>query len=265
MTPAPADAAVDFYYRGLCREGVTSCTFGGYYASYYKQSGYYQNIRAVLGWSDGSNHKIWISAHRFTGPYGSEVSGWGFVCHSYAANSDTRYALLVNRHSVAQNPMRGRIHLENPPSRRVSPWQIRASWDEGSRSSAQHRLRRCRTRSPARWPRHTVSDAILLSRVKSPRRNGRGWVVPGDRHICIVVPDRVDGFATSCTPLDWALRTGVMIELRDADGSGSMTMLAPDGKGVVMSEAGEGTTKLDAKAGLVSRSVARDEKVVLRD
>jgi hypothetical protein len=95
--------------------------------------------------------------------------------------------------------------------------------------------------------------------------NGRGWVVPGDRHICIVVPDRVDGFATSCTPLDWALRTGVMIELRDADGSGSMTMLAPDGKGVVMSEAGEGTTKLDAKAGLVSRSVARDEKVVLRD
>ena len=114
MTPAPAHAAVDFYYRGLCREGVTSCTFGGYYASYYKQSGYYQNIRAVLGWSDGSNHKIWISAHRFTGPYGSEVSGWGFVCHSYAANSDTRYALLVNRHSVAQNPTRGRIHLENP-------------------------------------------------------------------------------------------------------------------------------------------------------
>jgi len=42
-------------------------------------------------------------------------------------------------------------------------------------------------------------------------------------------------------------------------------MLAPDGKAVVMSEAGEGSTKLDAKAGLVSRSVARDEKVVLRD
>jgi hypothetical protein len=97
-----ASAAVDFHYGFLAKNGG------------FATSQWYQNIRAVMGWSDIGSHKAWVHVQNSTGAYGSEVSAFDFVCHSYAKTSQLRFGVLRNLHSVNQDPMRGRIHLENP-------------------------------------------------------------------------------------------------------------------------------------------------------
>lgn len=59
---------------------------------------------------------------------------------------------------------------------------------------------------------------------------GTGWVIPGDGHLCIAVPDPVDGWGTSCAPTAVAIERGLGISLTDSTGKSKETLLVPDGR-----------------------------------
>jgi hypothetical protein len=62
---------------------------------------------------------------------------------------------------------------------------------------------------------------------------GTGWVVPGDDTVCVVVPDPVDGYATSCSPTAVVATGGLTVGLADADSSTAVA-LVPDGAKVTV-------------------------------
>ncbi len=86
------------------------------------------------------------------------------------------------------------------------------------------------TESFALFREHRASapPASVTAQVAGPTRYGRnpsfarrihtatgtGWVVPGDGYLCIVVPDPVDGYGTSCNLIEDVVRRGLAIELR---------------------------------------------------
>lgn len=103
---------------------------------------------------------------------------------------------------------------------------------------------------PGRFGRNPeLSRAVRTS-------TGTGWVVPGDGTVCLVVPDPLDGFATSCAPTGVVATDGLTVGLADGDGA-SATTLAPDGASVVVEDDrgrrarvtpdGSGVTRVDAE------------------
>jgi hypothetical protein len=57
--------------------------------------------------------------------------------------------------------------------------------------------------------------------------------VPGDDTVCVVVPDPVDGYATSCSPTAVVATGGLTVGLADADSSTAVA-LVPDGAKVTV-------------------------------
>lgn len=96
-----------------------------------------------------------------------------------------------------------------------------------------------------------LSDAMPLSaqRMASPARFGRnpwlsraigtpigkGWVVPGDGTVCILIPDPIDGYAMSCAPTSVVTSAGLTVGLADARRSVAVT-LVPDQARVVVTQ-----------------------------
>lgn len=64
---------------------------------------------------------------------------------------------------------------------------------------------------------------------------GTGWVVPGDGVVCLVVPDPVDGYGTSCAPTDVIGDDGLTVGVA-GDDAASATTLVPDGATVVVED-----------------------------
>jgi hypothetical protein len=111
--------------------------------------------------------------------------------------------------------------------------------------------------SPARFGRNAALARDIWT------VNGRGWVVPGDQYICIVVPDPVDGYGTGCTRLAWAQKSGVILEMRDLSGHGSSTALAPDPASVQFMDAAGAARTIPTNSGVVSRVVGPGEELQL--
>lgn len=92
-----------------------------------------------------------------------------------------------------------------------------------------------------------VIPADVVAQVASPGRFGRnpqlaravetatgkGWVVPGRDTVCLVVPDPVDGYGTSCKSTAEAADEGLGVQLIAPDESTSSTLLPDDGRVVV--------------------------------
>lgn len=67
---------------------------------------------------------------------------------------------------------------------------------------------------------------------------GTGWVVPGDGVICLVAPDPVDGYGTTCSPTAVVATNGLTLGEAGPDAA-SATTVVPDGAKVVI-ESDEG-------------------------
>lgn len=91
----------------------------------------------------------------------------------------------------------------------------------------------------------TPMPAKLAEQIASPHRYGRnadlarsirtpygtGYVIPGDGHLCIAVPDPVDGFGESCVDTETATQLGLWVRLvgDGPDAKAMDTIVMPDG------------------------------------
>lgn len=97
-----------------------------------------------------------------------------------------------------------------------------------------------RTRTPTPIP------ADLVPRIASPDKYGRnpalarqietvtgtGYVIPGDGYVCIVVPDPVDGYGSTCDTVGNIKKRGLYIGLKEGAipvGKHAQTVVVPDG------------------------------------
>lgn len=86
---------------------------------------------------------------------------------------------------------------------------------------------------------------------------GTGWVVPGDGTVCLVVPDPVDGYATSCAPTGVVATDGLTVGLADEDDA-SATTLTPDGATVAVQDDEGRRTRIAPDASGVTRVEAQE-------
>lgn len=220
-TTSPAAAAYDFHY--------------GWVGSGYIEESSYEALRATLGWADSAAHKAQVAAADASGLYGSWVDGWETVCHSYAGTTSLK-GLLRNPHTVAQDPMRGRV--------RVAPEIACGSLALGSpvgevsaEISSSFSIFRNQPASPppaevteaAVPPSFFGANAALARKIETT--TGTGWVVPARDRLCLVQPDPVDGYGTACTTLALAKTAGLYIALRSHPelGRSTSTHVVPDG------------------------------------
>jgi hypothetical protein len=83
--------------------------------------------------------------------------------------------------------------------------------------------------SPARYGRNPQ----LARAIKT--RTGKAWVVPGDDVVCLVMPDPIDGWATTCAGTDVVATQGLTLGLTNAESSEAVT-LVPDGATVTSTD-----------------------------
>ncbi|MEV4421075.1 hypothetical protein AB0L40_13995 [Patulibacter sp. NPDC049589] len=83
--------------------------------------------------------------------------------------------------------------------------------------------------SPARYGRNPQLARAVTT------RSGKAWVVPGDGVVCLVMPDPVDGWATSCAPTGEVATRGLTLGLTGTDASAAVT-LVPDGATVTTTD-----------------------------
>ena len=85
---------------------------------------------------------------------------------------------------------------------------------------------------------------------------GRGWAVPGDGTICLVVPDPVDGFGIGCVPTEQAARQGAAVVMvpPGEDAVPQLTMLVPRGARVRARASGGAARELEADGDGVLRT-----------
>lgn len=120
-------------------------------------------------------------------------------------------------------------------------------------------FRRPRTASDA-LPAAAVPAASTARYGRNPRLSraidtptGTGWVVPGDNVLCLIVPDPIDGYGTSCAPTAVVEREGLTVGLVGADSSTAVT-LVPDGATVTTTDDADRTTAVRPDASGVVRT-----------
>lgn len=110
--------------------------------------------------------------------------------------------------------------------------------------------------SPERFGR----NAALAREIDT--KFGRGWVVPGDDAICVIVPDGSGGYGTSCNTVESALQRGVLVGMRDREaGTGYEIVLVPDGAEATLST---GSAPLRKRHGVVAGSVTAGQELTVR-
>lgn len=93
---------------------------------------------------------------------------------------------------------------------------------------------------------------------------GRGWAVPGNGAVCLVVPDPVDGYGIACQNTDRAVTHGLMAMLvsPSAPEIANITMLSPRGSRVfATTEDGEQRELRAGADGVVSETLKDGVKV----
>jgi hypothetical protein len=95
---------------------------------------------------------------------------------------------------------------------------------------------------------------------------GRGWVIPGNGTVCLVVPDPVDGYALACNPTERASSGGVLSMLISSETPdvAHVTLLVPDESSVAVTMADGKRRSLAADAdGVVSATLTRAKEIVV--
>lgn len=92
---------------------------------------------------------------------------------------------------------------------------------------------------------------------------GRGWVVPGDDVICLVLPDPVDGYATTCGPTQTVAAKGLTLALVDEQATTAVTVVPPDAEVVATTPEGDRETLEPNASGVVAVSDASADKVTV--
>ncbi|WP_210491899.1 hypothetical protein [Patulibacter sp. SYSU D01012] len=111
--------------------------------------------------------------------------------------------------------------------------------------------------SPAKFGR----NPDLARAISTP--TGKGWIVPGDDTVCVVVPDPVDGYGTSCSPTDTVAATGLTLTMVGKDATKAVTVV-PDGAEVVATEPdGDRRALRPDASGVVAVSDAQADKVTV--
>lgn len=105
---------------------------------------------------------------------------------------------------------------------------------------------------------HFGRNAALARQIDTS--TGTGWVIPGDGSVCIAAPDPVDGFGTTCSPIEMAISRGLWIRLSDGKVAHD-TLLAPDQKRVI-DQAGD---ELRTVLGVATRTGATDQQLTITD
>jgi hypothetical protein len=98
-------------------------------------------------------------------------------------------------------------------------------------------------------------NARLSRAIDTP--TGTGWVVPGDDTVCIVVPDPVDGYGTSCSPTSVVAQAGLTVGVADEHGSTAVTLL-PDDARLVLTDDDRSTDAVEPDASGVATVDATD-------
>jgi hypothetical protein len=106
-------------------------------------------------------------------------------------------------------------------------------------------------------------NANLARRISTV--SGTGWVIPGHDHLCVVVPDPVEGYGTVCSANSWVKDHGLVIGLTGASygGNTAVTVVAPD-SGVVTLGDSQSSRPIASDHGVVSRVVATDQALAVR-
>ena len=106
--------------------------------------------------------------------------------------------------------------------------------------------------------RHSGRNIDHSRAISTP--SGRGWAVPGNGAICLVVPDPVDGYGISCLDTDRAATHGLMAMLvsPSAPEVANVTMLSPRGSCVVLTKEDGAQRELRADASGVVATAIRD-------
>lgn len=87
---------------------------------------------------------------------------------------------------------------------------------------------------------------------------GKGWVVPGDGYLCVVLENPIAGYGTSCVPTADAIRQGLRNELSDVypDGQVAVTVVLPDGARAVRGDGSVVPARDSVSSVLVARGQA---------
>lgn len=91
--------------------------------------------------------------------------------------------------------------------------------------------------SPARFGR----NPSLSRAIDTP--TGKGWVVPGDDVLCLIAPDPIEGYGTTCASTELVERQGLTLGIANAERSTAVT-LVPDGAAVTATDTGDHTRAL---------------------
>ncbi len=89
---------------------------------------------------------------------------------------------------------------------------------------------------------------------------GKGWIVPGDGYLCIIVPDPdFGGYGTGCDTVENAVARGLVLTRRQGpDGPGNAVGLVPDGAQAALTR---GSLPLRTSGGVVNSPVRADEEL----
>ena len=111
--------------------------------------------------------------------------------------------------------------------------------------------------SPAKFGRNPdLARAI-------PTPTGTGWVVPGDDTVCVVVPDPVDGYGTTCAPTDTVAATGLTLTMAGDDATKAVTVVPDDAEVVATQPDGERQELQPNASGVVAVDDAEAAKVTV--
>jgi hypothetical protein len=126
----------------------------------------------------------------------------------------------------------------------------------------------------------TPVPAALVPRIASPTKYGRnaalarqiqtvtgtGYVIPGDGYVCIVVPDPVDGYGSTCSAIDDVKRRGLYIGLTEGAipaGKHAQTVVVPDGATASVPGKSGAASKSSSTAGVISELVDVGDDIVV--
>lgn len=103
--------------------------------------------------------------------------------------------------------------------------------------------------SPSRYGR----NAALARQIQTV--TGTGYVIPGDGYVCIVVPDPIDGYGSTCATVASVKTRGLYIGLKEGaipEGKHAQTVVVPDGATAEVPGASGEATRSAGTTGVVS-------------
>ncbi|MGX6448569.1 hypothetical protein ACVU7I_10955 [Patulibacter sp. S7RM1-6] len=111
--------------------------------------------------------------------------------------------------------------------------------------------------SPAKFGRNPG----LARAISTP--TGKGWVVPGDGVICLVMPDPVEGYGTTCQPTAAVEARGLTLAVAEDAATNAVSVVPDDAAVVATTPEGTRDTLAPDASGVVTLSDEQAEAVTV--